>query len=419
MHFRQPAYMIVIYSCSKIRLADKDFIALQHLLSALYEIALFARNISLQNSDCLWKTGVFYTPTGSRPRNYEVTPLPYVRTPVSRWPTPMRDRLNQSPQSAADQCRVWVLTDGKIGDDVQCIAIAKRLSPNFEKRVITTRPSWRWLGEWTAPWGPIDPRDAPRNANSPLAPPFPDVVIASGRRAIPYARAVKRATGGKCFVVIMKDPRIAPRLADMIWAPTHDNLDGGNIVTTLTSPHDISDALNKARAAPAPEIARLQKPMLGVILGGPSGGAKYDEGAADALIVLITEARKNFGSVAVTPSRRTPQDFLQKISAAFPERHAFVWDRTGHNPYVDILANSKALIVAADSHNMMSEAVATGTGVYAWRPEGLAKKLEWFVSELEDLGAVRACGGPIEPFLAAKIDSTGSISDEIRLNMGR
>jgi uncharacterized protein len=305
---------------------------------------------------------------------------------------------------------LWVLTDGKIGDDVQCLAVAGALSAGFEKRVIAPRAPWEWL----APWGPIDPRDAPQRRESPIAPPFPDILIASGRRAIPYARAVKRASGGKTFVVIMKDPRIAPRHADLIWAPMHDRLSGANVVSTLTSPHGLAAKLTKARENPAPMIAKLPGPMLGVVLGGPSGGAHFDARATAALTQKILSAKNNFASLAVVASRRTPAGLLRAVNEAVAGPDVFVWDGSGDNPYIDILANASALIVTADSHNMMSEAVASGAAVYAWRPPGLAKKLGWFIDQLEGLGAVRPLAGEVEAFTAAPIDATAEIVAEIR-----
>ncbi len=310
---------------------------------------------------------------------------------------------------------LWVLTDGKIGDDVQCLAVAGALSPDFEKRVIAPHPPWQWL----APWGPIDPRDAPRRQESPIAPPFPDLLIASGRRAVPYARAVKRASGGKTFVVIMKDPRIAPRHADLIWAPKHDRLTGANVVSTLTSPHGLAVKLAEARENPAPVIAKLPKPMLGVVLGGPSGSARFSARATAALTQKILEAKKNFASLAVVASRRTPADLLRAVGEAVTGPDVYVWDGAGDNPYIDILANANALIVTADSHNMMSEAVATGTGVYAWRPPGLANKLGWFVDELEGLGAVRSLEGEVASFAGAPIDATNEIASEIKRRVAR
>ena len=309
--------------------------------------------------------------------------------------------------------RVWVLTDGKIGDDVQCLAIAGGLAAKFEKRTINPRVFWAWM----APWGPIDPRDRPSAKGSPLAPPFPDVLVVSGRRAIPYARKVKRASGGKTFVAIMKDPRISPRGVDMIWTPKHDKLVGDKILSTLTSPHQLTGKIKVARENPSPQIAALKKPMLGVVLGGPSGGAKYDLQTCQDLVQKIEAARKGFASIAITPSRRTPPEFMAAIDSALKAPDVFVWGGKGHNPYVDILAQSKALIVAGDSHNMVSESVSSQTGVYVWRPPGMAKKLAWFLDELEELAAVRPFNGEAKPYLSAPIDATGEIVKEIKVRL--
>lgn len=304
---------------------------------------------------------------------------------------------------------VWVLTDGKIGDDVQCLAVAGALAPEFEKRVIAPAALWSWL----APWGPIDPRDNPALEKSPIHGAAPDLVIASGRRAIPYARAVKRASGARTKIVILKDPRFGRSAADFIWAPAHDHLSGPNVFSTLTSPHPISGKLETKRSAPAGSIGSLPKPILGVALGGPSGGAHYGAGEAEALGIQITSAARQYKSVAMTPSRRTPEEFMRRLSAHIDHPTVFVWDGRGENPYVDILATAHTLIVAADSHNMMSEAAASGVGVYAYRPPGLARKLAWFIGQLEEKGAVRPFVGEAVPFETQPIDATPSIAAEI------
>ncbi len=311
--------------------------------------------------------------------------------------------------------RVWVLTDGKIGDDVQCIAVAEALSPSYDKRIISPRTPWQWM----APWGPIDPGDKVSNPNSPIAKgqgthDWPDVVIASGRRAIPYARAIKRASSGKTFIVIMKDPRINPASVDLIWAPAHDRLQGENFITTLTSPHGLAGKFEAARKSPGGLIGALPKPMLGVVLGGPSGGARFDDAMADDLGSKILSAMQGFLSLAVTPSRRTPDAFLDRLHRILEQENVYVWDRKGSNPYIDILARSDALIVTADSHNMMSEAVSTGVGVYAYRPPGLAKKMSWFVDELERKGAVRNFNSRVEPTITVPIDATSEIVETIK-----
>ena len=305
---------------------------------------------------------------------------------------------------------VWVLTDGKIGDDVQCLAVAAGLSDRFEQRRISPRAPWSML----APWGPIDPRDGADKPNSPIAPPFPDVVIASGRRAVPYARAVKNASGGKTLLVFMKNPRASFADLDVVWAPAHDKLEGANVFSTLTSPHGLASKIEEARKAPLQDVAKLANPMLGVVIGGVGGGARYDEKVAEDLAAKIKTAAASFASVAVTPSRRTPAYVLDAVRNALAEKQSFVWYGEGENPYADILANADALIVTADSHNMMSEAVATGTGVYAYRPPSLAPKLEWFLRALEEKGVVRALSDNAEPFSYSPINATEEIVAEIR-----
>ncbi len=300
---------------------------------------------------------------------------------------------------------IWVLTDGKIGDDVQCLAVARALSPSFDKRVINPRTIFAAM----APWGPIDPRDRPQNNGSPIAPPFPQILIASGRRAIPYARTVKRAAAGATKVLLMKDPRISVAHADMVWAPDHDQLDGGNVITTLTSPHEMTAHIKAARENPAPSVMNLPQPMLGVVLGGPSGGARYDEAAISELSSKLSRAAEDFSSVAITRSRRTTDSMLQAAQRAVSGKPSFVWRGEGDNPYADILARADTLIVTADSHNMMSEALASGTGIYTFRPPGLAAKLCWFADRLEQDGLARPLDGAAAPFGISPVDATPEI----------
>ena len=305
---------------------------------------------------------------------------------------------------------VWVLTDGKIGDDVQCLAIANALTRAFSHKII--EPRWLWAA--MAPWGPIDPRDAPSAPGSVLSGDCPDVVIASGRRAIPYARALRRL-GAK--IILLKDPRVSRRYADFLWAPEHDRVAGANVYETLTSPHEVTAKIAMARASKSGRIRNLATPLLGVVLGGPSGGANYSKEVAIDFAKRINEARQDFGAVAITPSRRTPAEFLGVLRGLIQAENVFIWDGKGDNPYVEILAHSNALIVAGDSHNMMSEAVATGVGVYAWRPPGLTGKLTRFLDRLVERGLVRDFSARARPFPTEPVDATPDIVEEIRARL--
>src|ERR1700689_193751 len=97
--------------------------------------------------------------------------------------------------------RCWILTDGKIGDEVQCRGLAEALHVEADLRHVAPRGRVAWA----MPFGPIDPRESPRSPGSPLAPPYPDLAIAAGRRAVPYLRALKRLSQGATFTVFLKD----------------------------------------------------------------------------------------------------------------------------------------------------------------------------------------------------------------------
>ena len=151
----------------------------------------------------------------------------------------------------------WILTDGKIGDEQNCFGVARALGVKPDVRRIAPRLPFSWL----MPFGPIDPREAPGRPDGPLAGSLPDLLLASGRRSVPYVRAIKKASGGRTFTVILKDPRTGPSVADLIWVPEYDRLRGPNVIVTLTSPHPVShEALAAARANPDPRLASLPKP---------------------------------------------------------------------------------------------------------------------------------------------------------------
>jgi hypothetical protein len=326
----------------------------------------------------------------------------------------MTDPIREiQPVKGPGELRIWVLTDGKIGDVVQCSAIASALTPAFEKRVVAPRAPWVWM----APWGPVDPREAPGREGGPLSGPLPDIAIVSGRRAIPHARALKKAGAGRTKIVVLKDPRAGRSTADALWAPAHDQVTGANVISTLTSPHGLPAALSNAEIS-CDVIAQLPAPFLGVVLGGPAGGADYSVGAARDLALRLTMAGGDYAAIAVTPSRRTPPQFLSEFKESLAHDTVFVWDGEGSNPYKDILARGATLIVAGDSHNMVSEALAARAGVYIWRPKGLAAKMGWFIDQLIARGDAKEFANAAPEYQRTPLDATPEIVAEIKKRLG-
>ncbi len=292
---------------------------------------------------------------------------------------------------------MWLLTDGKIGDRVQCLGIAQALGGSYEERIVFPRRPWRWI----MPYGPVPWSDRPPAPASPIAPPFPDIVIGSGRCAISYIRWIK--ANSPAFTVILKDPRVSPHVADMIWVPEHDPLRGENVIVTATSPHGISqDILNQRRRISPPPVMALPKPRVAIILGDPTNKTVRPQATIRRLTRDIRELAGRVGGLMLTSSRRTPDRVMQAIIEAIGDHPAWI-HRDGasdDNPYLDMLAHADGLVVTGDSHNMVSEALVTGRPVAVFRPLGHSRKLSRFVDSLERAGLVDRFDGAWQPDMA-------------------
>ncbi|BBU62976.1 nucleoside-diphosphate sugar epimerase [Methylosinus sp. C49] len=317
----------------------------------------------------------------------------------------------------------WVLSDGRAGHEVQSLGIADALG--LSPRLIRLAPSG--LIAALAPFGPIDPREA-----NLLAPPFPDLVIACGRRTIPYLRHVKRASAGAVFTVYVNRPASGLGTADVIVAPRHDGLCGANVITPLAPANRLTpQRLAETRAALDPRIAALSEPRAALLIGGDSRHFRFSERDVERLLAAV-EAMLNDGwNIAATVSRRTPARLVEALRERLVDPHptvrrgaafsrarekgarAFLWAGDGENPYLSILAGSQALLVTADSVNMVAEAAATGAPVHVFEPEGGAAKIAAFLDALEQRGASRRWRGRLKHWRYEPLNETPAIAEEI------
>ncbi|MCB8821528.1 mitochondrial fission ELM1 family protein [Microvirga rosea] len=310
----------------------------------------------------------------------------------------------------------WVLTDGKAGDEMQALSVADALGLSPEIRRVRPRAPFSWL----MPWGLIDPQERPGRHNSPIVPPFPDVLIGSGRRSVPYLRFIKHASGGRTYTVFLKDPRIGPKAADFIWAPSYDRIRGANVLNTLTPPHRVSaERLAMARAEPDPRLAALLRPRVGILVGGSSRHHRFGPEDVRRFAADLERLAGTGAGLMITASRRTPPA-LREALADLTRRHGgFFWDGTGENPFVALLALSDAIVVTADSFNMVGEAAVTGVPILVFEPEGGHPKLRTFLDELKAKGIVHVFEGRLEGSPYEPLNSTPLIARAIAEDLAR
>jgi uncharacterized protein len=309
---------------------------------------------------------------------------------------------------------IRVITDGKAGDVAQCLGVAEavvaRAGGSIEERVV--RP--RRLYALAMPWGPPDPHD-----EAAIAAPFPDIAIASGRRAVASLRALRRRAP-ECFTVFLKDPRTGRRAADLVWVPEHDRLRGENVVWSLTSPHRVTAERLDAAALSAREALRvLPRPRVAVLIGGPSKDVAFGRNDGERLAERLVRLAAEGGALMVTGSRRTPLELLDRVRSALSGRAAWIWDGTGDNPYLEMMALADAFVVTADSVNMVGEAASTGRPILVYEPKGLNPKVSRFLDGLIRHGAVAKFHGHLETLTYEPLDSTPLIAREILVRYHR
>ena len=311
----------------------------------------------------------------------------------------------------------WVVSDGRAGMEMQCIGLAKALGvAPVIKRISLKRP-WCWLpaGSVPSPLKRLDP------AKDLLQPPWPQLAIASGKRSVDAAMALRRAARGNCFTVQIQDPRVDPKYFDLVITPQHDRLEGENVFSTLGGINQITkENLTQAAEAFADRYGDLPRPLLALVLGGNSKAYRMTEACMAALgKQLAALLRAKSAGLLITASRRTPPGCLEallKELAGLPYDH---WDGTGENPYLAYLALAEQILVTCDSVNMVSEACFTGKPVHVFHlPGGEDTKFGRFHDALAESGATRPFDGRLESWPCEALDERSALADEIRRRLG-
>ncbi len=305
----------------------------------------------------------------------------------------------------------WIITDGKAGDLAQCRGVAEALGCEYDIRKIAPRPPFSW---WL-PYGPTDPREWETRPDSPIAPPYPDVAIASGRRAAGYLRRVKRLSNDYTFTVFLKDPRTGPDTANLIWVPEHDSLRARNVLVTPTSPHRFSRRmLEELRAERVPAIDRLGHPRVAVLIGGDSRHHSFSDEDQNRLIGALRQIVHDQGAhLMITASRRTPPGLAYNLASLAKSGSHLHWSGDPPNPLAHYLAKADAIVATADSTNMIGEAAATGKPVHVFHPGGGHGKITRFLAALEKEGVIHPFPGPLKTTTYEPIDATPVIAERI------
>lgn len=273
--------------------------------------------------------------------------------------------------------RIWALYANRRGDNNQLLALLEQLGLPFETRTLRFNLV-RLIGTGLIGSSLVSIRHSLRKF---IAPPWPDLVIAIGRNAVPLARHVRKQTGGRAKLVLLGHPRTDPSDFDLIiTSPQYPLPDHRNV---LVFPLVISRITPGITATDEERewLAALPRPHVLMAIGGSTWHYQLvPERMADAASKLADRAATKGGTLIAIGSPRTASKVLDAIAQRLEgTRHVLT---PIHWPRFPILMNdADEIFVTADSLSMMSEAVLTG------KPAGLVPVVdkttgrEWVAKE--------------------------------------
>lgn len=305
----------------------------------------------------------------------------------------------------------WVMTEGIAGTENQCIGVAESMGLTPVVKRVKLRAPWKQLSPWLR-WGHGFALAADSDR---LDQPYPDVLIASGRKVLGMARHIKKASGGKTYVAIIQDPRINPATFDLVAVPQHDPTRGANVMLTRTALHRVTpQRLTSEAAVFAGQFDHLPPTRVAVLIGGSSKRHRMTADITRTLAARLATlaADRNIG-LMITASRRTGAENEAILRAALTGPNVVFWDGQGANPYFAFLANATHILVTQDSVSMTSEALSTGKPVMTIALDGGSRRHNLFHRLLQEQGFTREFDGTLQTWSYPPLNDTLGVAHKI------
>jgi mitochondrial fission protein ELM1 len=307
--------------------------------------------------------------------------------------------------------QVWVLTDGRPGHVSQTLGLAEALTSTPTVKVIGLRTPFRQASPFLGWAG----GRALTKKSAQIRPPWPKLVITSGRSAIPIALAIGNASSGATRLVNVQDPGYCRNRFDLIIVPEHDELSGPNIMSTIGALGRITpERLAEAADEFGPSLAHLAGPRIAVLIGGANAVFQTPIAVAQRIGRDLASLAATGAGLMVTFSRRSGPEVEEIIRQALAGTNAIIWDGTGKNPYFAYLALADHVLATEDSASMVSEAATTGKPISILRLEGGSRKFSRFHDAMAARGVTRLFEGAIEDWTYDQFDETARAAAAVR-----
>ena len=303
----------------------------------------------------------------------------------------------------------WVVTEGLAGTENQCLGLAEALGLKPVVKRIQLNSPWREL----SPYLRIANHRAISKLGDQIAPPYPDLLIASGRKSIAASLAIKKLSP-KTVRIQIQDPRINPKHFDLVVVPQHDKARGKNVMVTVGALHKVTKDLLNSELKKFAHLLDLKKPVIAVLIGGKSKAHDMPTALTEKICFDLKALQEKMNaSVLVTASRRTGENNRNILKQNLSGKNFYFWDGEGANPYFAYLAIADYIFVTNDSVSMASEALETGKPLYVIPLVGGGKRLNLFHALLVDQGYSKEFDGTIDDWVYTPPHDTDKVKERV------
>lgn len=262
---------------------------------------------------------------------------------------------------------VWVLLDDRPGNSTQSLGLAEELGWPFTALTLRfgtlARLHNRWLG--------ASVRGLEPGSRSSLGPPWPDLVIAAGRRSAPVALWIRDQSQGRSKLVQLgRKGADRAELFDLAVTPAYTRQPSHSHRFEITGPlHRIQPEKLEVEAERWREAFRagVRGPLVALLVGGTSGQYRLDADTARRLGKSVSKmATRQGASLLVSVSRRTSPSVADILEETLtPVAHFHRWSPGDDaNPYLGYLALADSFVITGDSESMLVEACSTKKPVW-------------------------------------------------------
>ncbi len=271
---------------------------------------------------------------------------------------------------------IWVLLGSRVGDNAQANALASLLNA----RVVCKQLRFNSLQHLPSQLLGASTMTLASGARDELAPPWPDMVIAIGRRSAPVARWIKTQSKGKSKTVHLGRPRTSLSAFDLVISTPQYGLPPAANVVQIPLPFVGRRAVEAAGKADwLTAWAGLRRPVIAAVIGHSRYPLKLGRREARTLGRRLNAlAEDTHGSLLLIPSPRSVPEIISRIEMELSAPHiAYRHFDPQKNPYPAALDECDYFVATSDSISVISELIATQKPVDVFELPERILTLKW------------------------------------------